>query len=815
MIAMALGSASVVRAQATEHVIHLWVDPHYGDDANAALANPTVLQPQGVHNGCPANQPATSWKPNDQLDGSSNVLLHAPWPFKTVTAAIGYLPPLPYTSSVTGKVWKYAIIHCLPGRYSRLPQADQDPHTGLYSNGETFPIRLPNRVSIQGTSALNTIFELDNYAQPQLTTVGPVFEFGFDWWNAGIGSFIDSVSIYGAPPSDPTNPGTVHPPAGSHIHPKGASAIYCGPTYASTPTLTNCMIFANAIGLLVDAPTYVPYPGGNFHEVTLVNNTFSMNWFGIWNGQTAHAMVANPPTPSVGVSKLLLLNNILDDAGIVQPERVNLCNVPPYGAFHFPRTWAQQLHLAYGCFDGIDQSAFVIASAVPQRDSNAYQAAHFNLQRTDALFRINSPTLRPGGPQHWPPGLDITTWTSGSIPASMDRGTLFVRDLMHNGGILPADPYTVACEWDQSPGDFRLSPAVAPATPHLAARIPPGNTAAGGVLNPLVNAGYFTTSFPITMANGRSLTAPPGYLNLGINQASWPYHGWMHDGEGFANRRVFTHPVYPVPHPPPTGDAIDIGADELDLAILAGQRFGTTDFVRDPRRILPPPNDRIDQARAWLLGPPATLTGTLAPNSDRPKFTRCFPENTDAFDPGEPLSLRWDYGIRSGVYAPSRLGIHPHLLPDVHPYWYAATTYSNPIWQHCSGSYNPYLYLNPTSSVINPAGALPIVVPLGFQWLDGVFPAFYAPRSFPYHTAAAGGPPRVESFGSWCQNQRLPPATGQDFDDLTIVPSGGFVLGSHRYSIEFENAQGKIPFAGSGPGIPGGSNLQSAMVFLR
>ncbi|MFQ5504143.1 MAG: hypothetical protein ACE5F1_04995, partial [Planctomycetota bacterium] len=136
-------------------VIHLWVDPHYGNDLLATQNNPSLTH-------------STGWKPHDVQDPAQNSapLLHASWPFKTINGANGaikYLQsttllnvlPLPNTSTVTGNVWEYAIIHLMPGMYG--PGVQQgiiyNGFNGLPENGESFPITLPDRVSIQGASA--------------------------------------------------------------------------------------------------------------------------------------------------------------------------------------------------------------------------------------------------------------------------------------------------------------------------------------------------------------------------------------------------------------------------------------------------------------------------------------------------------------------------------------------------------------------------------------------------------------------------------------------------------------------------------------
>ncbi|GAB4153662.1 MAG: hypothetical protein Fur0037_22450 [Planctomycetota bacterium] len=140
-------------------MLQVWVDGRYGDDTQAIANNPTVGDCQG--------QP----HPHDVLVNGSP-LLRAAAPFKTVTAAVAYIRgitpngmPMVHGNGVTTT---HAIIHVMPGLYGVGTGIDQ--HTGLRLNGETFPIHLPDRVSLQGTSALNTVFIGTGDA--------PVFEFG-------------------------------------------------------------------------------------------------------------------------------------------------------------------------------------------------------------------------------------------------------------------------------------------------------------------------------------------------------------------------------------------------------------------------------------------------------------------------------------------------------------------------------------------------------------------------------------------------------------------------------------------------------------
>jgi hypothetical protein len=101
-------------------VIHLWVDPIYGSDlptTGAPGQNPNATTPY-----CSRPPPGL---PLAVRNGAGASLLHAPWPFKTLTAAVAYIransplsPPLPYITN--GFTVEAAIIHLLPRLY--VPQ---------------------------------------------------------------------------------------------------------------------------------------------------------------------------------------------------------------------------------------------------------------------------------------------------------------------------------------------------------------------------------------------------------------------------------------------------------------------------------------------------------------------------------------------------------------------------------------------------------------------------------------------------------------------------------------------------------------------
>lgn len=319
LCAVLLLSATVTaQPQVVNEPVQLWVDPHDGNDTQAAALNPH----SGIATGC--TNPAA---PNPMAvlpDPGFGLLMHAPYPFKTVTAAVAYLNTifptgLPANNGIVGPPTQqyqvtvtHAIIHCLPGKYSRL--TGQDPHTLMFGNGETYPIQLPNRVSIQGTSALNTVFYLEKTPDPD-TSQGPAFRFGLMSTTAGIETTIDSISIFGAPMESGHT---------AQNFPDYFSAIHLAPQNACSPTVTNCFIFACGIGVFVNAPS----SPGAIHTPTLVNNTLAGNKVGLWNGQ-----FPPPFGGSFGVSQLVLINNIFDaEFRFTNGSRCSRRSGPPLGA---------------------------------------------------------------------------------------------------------------------------------------------------------------------------------------------------------------------------------------------------------------------------------------------------------------------------------------------------------------------------------------------------------------------------------------------------------------------------------------------------
>ena len=245
-----------------DYIFHVNVDPLRGDDVLASTQNPPLvatptspLTPLSLHP-----------DPGDAGDllPIAGVLQQAPFSFKTLTAAVAYgsqfvgftkhfaiIPPRDLRI-------RHVLIHCLPGLYGLIDATHPriDPQSGLPFNGETWPVTIPSFVSIQGTSALDTIFD----ARLTDTHILAVTDAGSSISHEE--SFIDSVTIRNAW-SNSNAPGSG---AGIYIYSSG-------PVYVpSRIIITNCFINNNTVGIGIDsyAPQFdVP------QEPRIINNTIA------------------------------------------------------------------------------------------------------------------------------------------------------------------------------------------------------------------------------------------------------------------------------------------------------------------------------------------------------------------------------------------------------------------------------------------------------------------------------------------------------------------------------------------------------------
>jgi hypothetical protein len=133
--------------------------------------------------------------------------------------------------------------------------------------------------------------------------------------------------------------------------------------------------------------------------------------------------------------------------------------------------------------------------------------------------------------------------------------------------------------------------------------------------------------------------------------------------------------------------------------------------------------------------------------------------------PGNPSSQVNCY------YGTTRVDIHPHLLPDVHPWWYSsATGPSNPEWRHCITGYNPLLYWDPTFPRINPPGThWQPGTNNQYVWLDQATYLSQAVNIVSFGRFDSSAPGALANFDAWCLGYQggsihydiLPPTAGE------------------------------------------------------
>ena len=799
-----------------DRVFHLWVDPVYGRDTPAPVQNP---QPSASI--CPGGSPPNL--PPDVRDGSGLPLLHAPWPFKTLTRAIQYLctnspngqanPPLPYISNFGGNTFtvRAAVIHLLPGIYARLNV--DDPHSGIAGNGETFPILLPQFVSVRGTSALNTVFIGGNtYSQcsnnPTLSCsngTGPFFAFGetsaYGGAITGEGCFIDKIALINAMNFNPENQNYW----GNWG--RAAVAIVGGPHFCK-PTFTNCLFLQNGIGVAVSALNDTSRHDG----VTLVNNTFVANYIGVWNGM-ANGRQSITNQTNRGYSRLVLVNNILDSAvfygaGPPNPGAADCPWAPlpsndqkppswgPYG-MNGGHGWAGLPSGLPSDFEGVDAADLAVVNMAGNQDVNAYNLAGSfgNYNRVNPAFIPGFPVTLPRATGPAGPGINIAPYTgwAGTAAGNGQRGILYVRDLFCAGQLaVPAQlaPSPNPAEWDASPMDFRLSPRAALASAQSAA-----TPNAPSVDNPLIDSGFFATitpTTPLVMSSGLQLAHPPGYiqLNSAEAQATWPYSSWDEDCEGYGNARVHDHPKIANTG---AGSPIDMGFDECGDLIVTGYRAMTTRFMGGDQ-VRPQFGFRnFDNIYVTYIGYPGTISSADAelPRFRAYEYITAPPGHNPAYDASTspPIYRTWTalrpLNPTSTYYIPSIVDVVPHLLPDIHPWWHFSSlpVPSNPIWQHCNVLYNPSLYWNPTTDIINPPGTKPEATVTPFGWLDEFPPPLT--HQYPVFGPLGAGPADIAGFTNWCVGHPL--AVGVPYfdtlprTDLTNNLSATVMV---RYSVE-------------------------------
>jgi hypothetical protein len=644
-VAVTMSPAPLQQATYTQSPLFVYVDPIYGDDGQAMVLNP--INP-AVNS--PANHQGALFDPHTDTGQVAGFLQHAPYSFKTVTAALSYVQqfnpngPL-YSNSSTQVQLNAIVIHCLPGLYGPVDEAAGlalfDPDSGLPFNDESFPLSIPDHVSIQGTSALDTIFDARG-------TETHIFEFMPNPVKAPIAqtshvlSFIDGVTIRNAGGS------TAPQGAGIYVSCRDALDEYW---VDIRPKFSNCFITGNVVGIAVH--------GGLDHiEETspsgpiIFNNTIAWNTIGVWNGQLM-------ATPSYGWAQLCVFNNIFD--------------ATPYT---IPATTSGS------AFEGMHGDDMLARQTTPTGTTYVcFNAWEYYSPSLSGWGKANTAGGAGGWPSTWPRQAPAPTpltprlhgvisidgiTGAGQTPQPL-RGILYVSDLLEARVGHPVSPH-----------DFRLSPMVS------------ANRQALTSLSPVVDQGTF--SIPSGSFKNGLQTTELGLANPLAGTAG-TYLGTDVDCEGFGNPRSAQHAGYtllPVARP-------DLGADELDNLLIAGFLPSTRILSRDDPTLPPAHPSIADHTEILFVNlPQATYPrpiynislsegdsvvdlnwfSQLVTNPNPPQFvpasnyTNGVVAHRTQFDalygftpPPNPLEKRPNF-MRN-----LRCDFSPHPLMDLHPLW--------------------------------------------------------------------------------------------------------------------------------------------------
>ena len=469
-------------------------------------------------------------------------LQEAPYSFRTVTGALAWLNAfpatpvtnrrLPWTYPESERSIQYVVIHCLPGLYGPNDNGpgEVDPASGLVFNGETFPIVLPERVGIQGTSALDTIFDARRLPD---TTVFQVGYFNPDHGHEFEYTFIDSITIRGAR---------------GGLMPRSGVGVLIQLETPVRMSISNCFITDNVVGVAVlqDDPDFI-------HEPILCNNTFAWNQVGLYNAEPG-------AIPVTGTNVLRVINNIFDTS---LPTTADSAHVTPVSAF-----------------EGVDVVDRLVTQRgltifVPAPDFNVFEVVAGQFTRTNrgdlpgaVLYSWPRTATRNGpGAQAYSPRYrleQITQAPTTAVGRSPNRQVLYIQDVFRVDPGLP----TICTH------DFRLAPTARSGggngtpiqNPLIDLGIDFGFDASGNTLHALVPGIIFANGLAITQSPGLPFAADlPAYINA-----------WDFDCDGFGNRRVSRHRFGPATS---IGRA-DIGADECHNVTVSGYVDSTRIFSR-------------------------------------------------------------------------------------------------------------------------------------------------------------------------------------------------------------------------------------------
>lgn len=546
--------------------------------------------------------------------------------------------------------------------------------SGLPWNGESFPIRLSqgfepiplDRISLQGTSALDTILDARNPELPGF------FSHIIEVESMPSGStlfshdkaFIDGFTIRGARANGqlPRNP------TGAGIYIRGVPGIQ---GYHVTITISNCVITNNDIGIAVDSSYFVdPIAGPKWqhHAPRIVNNTIAWNGIGLWAGDL------NPQPSFTNLHALVIINNIFDPGS------------PPNPIPGMPGTPQPGI----SCFEGVDQTDLEVVSrdgnTVPNLDFNAWDPLMSNHIVASPWVNWPAPQV-PLGTMLPSPRVNIRPYSSAR---AVGGASLYINDIFRQSPVGAISTH-----------DFSLSPHVSPNSLPPASQNPL-------IPNPMVNRGIecMGGTGTIVLAHGRSIPCSGPGLPVAWEEA--PIISWDFDTEGFGNPRV-------VPMGPPfysdfTYGRIDLGADELDRLAMRGFVTSTRMFTNVPGA------EKRFQVYFFNL---VNTTGLVRPVTNNPtgKSHQWFPHLRTPIDTwtgpygqsnytlGVFGSRRWAR-IQLDAARPTMRNLEcdfsPHLIMDVHPMWPtflvggAADIYATNPWWDTYPIPNYPQYDNPT-----------------------------------------------------------------------------------------------------------------------
>lgn len=581
----------------THLTFHAYVDPTMGDDVVAAVLNP------GWGN---STVPFT-WHPDpsvippgDMADFRTNkhvggILCQAPYPFRTIQAAIAYVCTQGPNDSVQNN-WMlgalvdpvtqsritWIIIHCLPGLYGGTYTTNTiDPKTGLPWNKEGyFPIELPYGISLQGASALDTIIDAGNnptgtrthaieIVEPGMTTsLNPNANRDYIKWNplrtndlgeithpiAGLArTFIDGFTVRGA---------AVFPDPAAIIAPRytrGAGIAMLRQrtngwswgeedpaALALAPTISNCFINHCGVGIAVIALEELSLL--RTWRPLIVNNTLADNTYvDIYNGSSAFGGTSQP---SFGRNQLRVVNNICMRSLGMSP-------------FH--------------PFTGMHEADLRVVLPSAPYSFNAYAN----------VLVTSVPNFPPGSDwtTEWPASY-VDTSRTGVPPVATPLPPVVDLVALNSDAFLINRVFANTWRGPVSQHDYRLAPwshaVFDPQQDPTGMHNPMVNV--GVTLRPQTNDMLFANRLLIndtSQSAGLPISASDAY-NHSEHPAPMPiepfqlFDAWDTDCDGFANPRVYNRAGFPN-----NGfGGIDLGADELGDLVMSGYVDDTRMFDR-------------------------------------------------------------------------------------------------------------------------------------------------------------------------------------------------------------------------------------------